>query len=1501
MPRLSRMRLVCVGHPQARMNDVILSFCDKAGQTTNSTIWLRNGGGKSSLVALFLSLVQPGKNRFLGKQAETPRRVEDYVDAKDRAVVVCEWELDEPQGTFALNGSRRHLLTGVFYEWKQQTATERDELDHLFFAAEVHPGEPKLTLEGLPLFVAHDGRKARRKLANFKQEWLSLRDQYPGHSVIAEEVYQRWMQFLDAAHIDPGLFKFQVQMNRREGAADEIFRFAEHDDFVDFLLEVAADPSFAEKCSDVLKQYQKDLRERKERLLPEQELLNGLLSRLEPMKHIATERLRLRGEVSQLAISYNRLAAFLGERLSFHRNEATRLNGLAEAQASAATTAKQQAAEHQKSVVRARLIAAKLRLKQAQAHEQSCRDHHERSLSVFRLTQAAIPLRNALREERDAGHYRDELDKQRGEHAPLLQELRAAADRCAGRLRGAAEDWRRRLREALTADQLARREAIRLRSEASRLAADASTARSRSEATSQQLAVLQSERTQLVESGLLEPSESGASALKRLSISLANLRNDQSRCESAIRTASDLLRQWQTELSEANLAITTATVNLTHLQSQLDAALKERRRLEAECLLRALLEVEDIDLERVSDEPLQALARESCSVEERLVASRLRHAEEERAVHFLESKGLLPAAPEVEHLLGVLNPRFPQLWTGWAWIEKNRPHGAARRDALQHFPHLATGLVVRDQDYDAVCQAVRELHQQFSVPIVIAPQRSLDGSNPTDWTVFGPTSDAYFDQQAAITEKERLKDHLEELGAEIRAAVNHRYDVDDLASRLRQFRERFPQGWFTAQNDAIAVEQDRLESLRDQVHNLTEQLEKTGVRQAELQSEQEGYRSQITSCEQAIQRIEDFVRQWESHESDWRREQDEMLAKAELLDGQQAASVRDAVAQDQLADKHARDTRSAGEEAARYESALKDMRHTSDQFPTETTSSLDEVRARYEQLKSQYESNVDEGGLRRLAIEAEGRAKRERAKLAAELRRREEPSSGYISEADVSARLDEIPDWELLEEELATAKERHFADMGRLSSASEDQKRHEARLKEIESQWNVLAPGVLISTEDAASRTDDEWESLANEQAALAEETDRQSEDHRRHADRLGGESQQHLHRLETLELRRQMLQRIEAEFEDWLSSSASTQASTGDDNADSTLTEDELPERLNGLEDELRRFREQQSGLDKQRSDAAVQIRKWINEDRFQALRTAYVPRFQTLADEEWETAAADWMRELTLRSETIAGKLAEFDQHRTLIVDELSHVVEDGLDLLRSAGTRSRMPEHVPRFGGSQILKISHKAPPDPGERRDRLGALVDQLVSRDELPHGMELFQTAVRHVAHPIRVQLRNPDPQAKEPYLEVTRLSVLSGGERITCAILMYCTLAQLRGRSRRRETRRPSSVLILDNPIGTANRTSFLELQRDVALAMDIQLLYTTGVNDWEAVRILPNVIRLRNDRLDRRSGQRMLELDSDEPTLEAVHIVRPVEGDDEKQPPVLDEIGPPLRESITR
>ena len=128
----------------------------------------------------------------------------------------------------------------------------------------------------------------------------------------------------------------------------------------------------------------------------------------------------------------------------------------------------------------------------------------------------------------------------------------------------------------------------------------------------------------------------------------------------------------------------------------------------------------------------------------------------------------------------------------------------------------------------------------------------------------------------------------------------------------------------------------------------------------------------------------------------------------------------------------------------------------------------------------------------------------------------------------------------------------------------------------------------------------------------------------------------------------------------------------------------------------------------------------------------------------------------------------------------------------------------------------------------------------------------------------------------------------SGGEQLTGAILLYCTLARLRARSPG-PVARPSSVLVLDNPIGRVSRPRFLEIQREVARAMGVQLIYATGVNDYEALHVLPNVIRLRNERIDRNRGHRLVEHDA-----ESVNVVEAARiGRDERQGAVLSEASP--------
>jgi hypothetical protein len=202
------------------------------------------------------------------------------------------------------------------------------------------------------------------------------------------------------------------------------------------------------------------------------------------------------------------------------------------------------------------------------------------------------------------------------------------------------------------------------------------------------------------------------------------------------------------------------------------------------------------------------------------------------------------------------------------------------------------------------------------------------------------------------------------------------------------------------------------------------------------------------------------------------------------------------------------------------------------------------------------------------------------------------------------------------------------------------------------------------------------------------------------------------------------------------------------------------------------------------------------------------------------------------------------------------------DGLRLLKLADSASTVPAEVPNVGGERFLRITTKEPASQKEKLDLIQELVDAIVDEPTLPSGIKLIQRAVRKLAAPFTIRVLNPATNAAQHYIEITQTARFSGGEQMTCAILLYCTLANVRARTRGLN-RQPTSVLLLDNPVGRASRVSFINMQRQFASAMGIQLVYTTGLHDLDALGVIPNVIRLRNELIDRHRNHHLIENES--------------------------------------
>ncbi len=81
---LAAFRLCSVGERSARFTDVTLDLTAPDGggpRPADTVVWLRNGGGKSSLLSLFYALLLPRAIDFMGRAVK--RSLTDYVDSGD--------------------------------------------------------------------------------------------------------------------------------------------------------------------------------------------------------------------------------------------------------------------------------------------------------------------------------------------------------------------------------------------------------------------------------------------------------------------------------------------------------------------------------------------------------------------------------------------------------------------------------------------------------------------------------------------------------------------------------------------------------------------------------------------------------------------------------------------------------------------------------------------------------------------------------------------------------------------------------------------------------------------------------------------------------------------------------------------------------------------------------------------------------------------------------------------------------------------------------------------------------------------------------------------------------------------------------------------------------------------------------------------------------------------------------------------------------------------------
>jgi hypothetical protein len=215
---------------------------------------------------------------------------------------------------------------------------------------------------------------------------------------------------------------------------------------------------------------------------------------------------------------------------------------------------------------------------------------------------------------------------------------------------------------------------------------------------------------------------------------------------------------------------------------------------------------------------------------------------------------------------------------------------------------------------------------------------------------------------------------------------------------------------------------------------------------------------------------------------------------------------------------------------------------------------------------------------------------------------------------------------------------------------------------------------------------------------------------------------------------------------------------------------------------------------------------------------------------------------------------------------------MVKYALGRLRAAQKASRLPDGLGDWSGLEFLRIGF-TPPEDAVLTERIGQVIDNATggSADSEQasgkrDGLSLLLGGVRAALRPkgVRIDMLKPDAVLRDERVRVAEIGdVFSGGQLLTAAIILYCTMASLRASERGQAHRQHAGVLFLDNPIGRASAGYLLELQLAVADKLNVQLVYTTGLFETNALSVFPLIVRLRND-ADLRAGMKYLSVDGE-------------------------------------
>ncbi|MEV0527715.1 hypothetical protein AB0I66_30240 [Streptomyces sp. NPDC050439] len=1523
MYELSRVRLYSIGPAGARYADTVLDLRGVGAEVPDpapaqaeffedepvgpprrpapaGVLFLENGGGKSVLLKLIFSVMLPGHRNTLGGASSGVLR--KFLLADDCGHVALEWQ-------HTLTGEC--VVVGKVSEWRgRQVSNDPRKFAEAWYSFRPGPG---MSLDSLPVAEstavrpsaegASGAQGRRRTMKGFRDALTEAGKAYPHLEVHWEEIHDRWNEHLGDLGLDPELFRYQREMNADEGEAAGLFAVKKDSDFTDLLLRAVTDTRDTDGLADLVHGFGNKLGRRSE-LIAERDFTAGSVDLLGRIVDAADTRSRARDVHAGAERRTRTLARRLSARAVAERNKAGELAERVTAAAQTVTTAEEARG-------RSALISAELAFRHA-------------SLALTVAEKAAAAQRRELADARQLHsawqaaeavlRHRAAADRSARVASAILEAERDAAPALAARSKAAADLVRVLHTAAEGAESLANEEEERSAAlqetgeaahrDATVAATEAQRARSEAGHLRQRLSEVEQETAEAVRAGWLDDTAPDADPARA---ALAASDAEKS-AAAAWDTARETSLRAAEHAKEAAAAEARAELTAARASDAADAAEHaydaERRAAESIAGDERLAELlglpgassqggvpqprqgaaetgnsadrEDeagtrtstdgalslTELDRGADDLRTLLEDGVASAERQLFELRTAAADDSRILGALGDGGLLPPGPDVLATVEFLGEHGIPALPGWRYLAQAvDPADHAR--VLAARPELVDGVVITDpathaRAREALAGAALLPRSAVAVGTAAALLAPTPGEDAQGGDVFlVPPNPAMHDEHAADEERQALRTRAARRDEEIRTLAARLTKDRELAARLTSWRAGCPAGRIeelaTAARSARAFAEEAEAELAE-ARTVRAEADETAAEAARARDERQEAAQRARRVADALAGLAFRLREragWQTKLRELADDAVESEARAQTCLDRARAADEDRRAAQRAADDARRTARALRAERAEIAGAPEDL----PEAPKDTAapkSSLPALREAYRAASQLYEKVGVGADLRAEQARAESDESGALADLdrlsnkvrtrAALLLEGTDGSDGPSRQA-ASARAE--AQVQLIETRASAASEQ----LGRLRGEAE----RLAPQDDAEAHTELPEDLVPADAEQAQALLRTATGELAAHTEALSQAKDAHAtllHAHRATEDAAGGFD-------ETAALLRDLLREQHQEEE--------------------TAEEPEpYPGSLEEARQSASEARRSLRGCAADLSTAEAAVReasdilvRHANSTRYEQVRTPARQQIRELPASALPEHAKKWADAFAPRLRVLTDELEQLERNRDSIVDRLRGLVESSLATLRSAQRLSQLPEGLGEWSGQEFLRVRFEEP-DQATLTERLGEVIDEATraavkkNSDMRRDGMSLLLRGVQAALEPrgIAVEILKPDAVLRAERVPVGQMGdVFSGGQLLTAAIALYCTMAALRSNDRGRDKHRHAGTLFLDNPIGRANATYLLELQRAVSDALGVQLLYTTGLFDTTALAEFPLVIRLRND-ADLRAGLKYISVE---------------------------------------